>query len=131
VTCQTILRGNIREEIFQVVLAADARRIVRNINRIIGLRDYFLAPTKNVSGAVYLKRFADEAKCSANANKLFIFIEIEIFVKKLVFVQNCRIFPLQLFYLHLSRRSKVKVTFCDPGTFKLKFEYERTLLANF
>jgi len=38
---------------------------------------------------------------------------------------------LQLCNLHQSRRSKVKVTFCDPGTFKLKFEYERTLLANF
>jgi len=29
-----------------------------------------------------------------------------------------------------SRRSKVKVIFRDPGTFKLKFEYERTLLGN-
>jgi len=31
---------------------------------------------------------------------------------------------------HLSRRSKVNVIFCDPGTFKLKFEYERTLSGN-
>jgi len=38
---------------------------------------------------------------------------------------------LQLFHLHLRRRSKGKVTFCDPETFKLKFEYERTLLGYF
>jgi len=44
---------------------------------------------------------------------------------------NLSFCSLQLFYLHLRHRSKVKVTFSDPGTFKFKFEYERMLLGNF
>jgi len=49
-------------------------------------------------------------------------------IKKTLYLYFC---SLQLFYLHLSFRSKVKVTFCDPGTFKLKFDNERTDLGNF
>jgi len=43
---------------------------------------------------------------------------------------NMSFCSLQLFYLRVSRRSKVKVTFCDPGTFELKFESCFTLNEN-
>jgi len=52
-------------EINQVVSVWNASLSVRHANGILGSRQYFLAPTIDVGGAVYLIRFADDADFAA------------------------------------------------------------------